>query len=91
MKPNGLMCFTDVMCFDNIEDPTILDPILKRIKTDNLGNIKNYKDWGEKYGLEFIEFNDFSEMLFYHYENVKLQLLEKGDSMRISQSTKANL
>lgn len=87
LKKDGILCFNDSMMSDNIEDLSVLKPVLERLNLANLSSVNTYKTWGAKYGLEFVEFVDFTKMAMEtHYENVRLEMISRGDELGLSKA-----
>ncbi|CAN0438646.1 unnamed protein product, partial [Scytosiphon promiscuus] len=53
--------------------------VYKRDEVDSLGSVKYYQQWGEVYGLEFVEYVDYSSDLADHYAMVRPKPLFRND------------
>merc|ERR1712117_951354 len=79
LKPGGHLVFTDIMQSDTC-NLSQMAPVYKRIQLDDMGSPGKYREWAEKCGLEFVEFEDLTGELAKHYSTVRQVLLEKQAS-----------
>lgn len=76
---------------DDLQDMTDIGNVLKRLNLVDLGTVNNYKKWAKNAGLEFVDFVDHSRNLQIHYQNVKFELIEKGDELKLSKEYQTNM
>lgn len=85
LKMGGIFCFCDIMMSDNLKDMSLLDATLKRLNLVDLGSVNKYQKWCQNNGMEFVDFKDYSMMLERHYENIRLDLVEKGSGLGLTE------
>lgn len=78
LRRGGAMVFSDIMQSDFC-NPSDLKEVYDRIHLDDMGSVSQYQRWGEEAGLSFVEFDDLSDQLAFHYGNV-LKVLEQQRS-----------
>ena len=76
LKAGGEMIFTDPMQADHVPDPSVLEPILKRIHLRQMGSVKLYRELAEGNGLTEVEVVEMPEQLVNHYSSVRRTLVE---------------
>jgi cyclopropane fatty-acyl-phospholipid synthase-like methyltransferase len=69
LKPGGEFLFTDPMAADGVSADD-LSGVLERLNLSSLASPSEYKRLGAEAGLEFVDFEDLSEMLPIHYGRV---------------------
>lgn len=84
LRPGGWMIFTDIMQQEEV-DPVEMQPIYDRICLSKLGTISNYKAAMDKVGFGNFDFLDASSNVAAHYGSVREVLLEKGQSIGLSE------
>ena len=86
LKPGGELIFTDPMQIDNLDDPSVLQPIYDRIHLENLATVGFYRDALGKLGMEEVSVNLMTDQLSTHYGRVHDELAQnRGEySKRIS-------
>jgi len=81
LKKGGHFIFTDPMQADDCPEG-VLQPVLDRIHLDTLGSPAFYKDAARAYGLEFVEFVDYTHQLGRHYQRVHDELVANRDKLQ---------
>lgn len=76
LKPGGHLVFTDIMQSDTC-DLAQMETFYKRIHMNDMGSPERYREWAERAGLVFVEFEDLSENLPKHFGAVRDVLLTK--------------
>ncbi len=74
LKPGGEFIFTDPMQADQINDLSVLEPILKRIHLQAMGSVALYQQYAHNHGWEVLAAREMPEQLVNHYSNVHEQL-----------------
>ncbi|NCN11078.1 MAG: methyltransferase domain-containing protein [Leptospira sp.] len=80
LAKSGELIFTDPMQTDDCPDG-VLQPIYDRIHLDSLGSVSLYKTLGEKAGLSFNNFKDYTRYLPIHYDRVRQTLIKEKDQL----------
>ena len=81
LKPGGHFIFTDIMQKAGV-DPNELRDVYNRIHLDSLGSIEEFREYGEKLGWQFVEFEDHSHQLPEHYQRVHDELTQRRERLK---------
>src|SRR5699024_6419006 len=80
LKSGGEFLFTDPMAADGVS-ATELSGVLERLNLSSLASPSEYKRLAAAAGLEFVEFDDLSEMLPIHYGRVLEETQARADEL----------
>lgn len=80
LKPGGEFLFTDPMAADGVS-ASDLSGVLERLNLSSLASPGEYQRLASKAGLEFLEFEDLSEMLPIHYGRVLEETQANADQL----------
>ena len=80
LKPGGEFLFTDPMAADGVS-ANELSGVLERLNLSSLASPSEYKRLADEAGLEFVEFDDLSEMLPIHYGRVLEETQARADEL----------
>jgi sarcosine/dimethylglycine N-methyltransferase len=73
LKPGALFVFTDIMQTDTASVDQ-LQPVYDRLQLVDMGSLRQYREWGSRYNLQFVSFDDQSQQLAEHYCEVMKNL-----------------
>jgi ubiquinone/menaquinone biosynthesis C-methylase UbiE len=82
LKPGGEFIFTDPMQADQVDDPSVLVPILKRIHLEEMGSFARYKRRAAELSWELVNSQEMPEQLVNHYSSVHEQLATHYQKLR---------
>ena len=80
LKPGGEFLFTDPMAADGVSAAD-LSGVLERLNLSSLASPGEYQRLANNAGLEFLEFEDLSEMLPIHYGRVLEETQANADQL----------
>lgn len=80
LKPGGAFLFTDPMAADGVSADD-LSGVLERLNLSSLASPSQYKQLGAESGLEFVAFEDHSDMLPIHYQRVLEETQDNADEL----------
>ncbi|GAA4478594.1 hypothetical protein GCM10023190_20270 [Enteractinococcus fodinae] len=80
LKPGGEFLFTDPMAADGVSAAD-LSGVLERLNLTSLASPSEYKQLAADAGLEFVEFDDLSDMLPIHYGRVLEETRANADEL----------
>ena len=80
LKPGGEFLFTDPMAADGVS-ASELSGVLERLNLSSLASPSEYQRLADDAGLEFIEFEDHSQMLPIHYGRVLEETQAHADEL----------
>lgn len=82
LKPGGEFIFTDPMQADDLDDPSVLQPIYDRIHLSSLGSIGFYREKLRGRGFEEVAVEDLTHQLRNHYAAVAEELRRRRDQLQ---------
>ena len=81
LKPGGTLVFTDPCQADDI-GPGVLQPVYNRLKLNDLGSFRFYREAANAVGFEVVEQEDMTHELRNHYARVREEMLANYQALR---------
>jgi sarcosine/dimethylglycine N-methyltransferase len=81
LKPGGHFIFTDPMQADDVPEG-VLQPVYDRLKLNDLGSFRFYREAAENAGFEVIDQEDKTQHLRSHYDRIRQELEANYDKLR---------
>jgi glycine/sarcosine/dimethylglycine N-methyltransferase len=81
LKPGGYFVFTDPMQADDVSKDA-LQPVYDRLKLNDLGSFRFYREAAHSLGFEIVEQDDMTLQLRNHYDRIREELEANYDKLR---------